>query len=891
MNNTQTSIQQALAQYRASKGSGTPSPVVPSAPVNNPAAPVTPTDPSAAQPDIATALNQYRTAKASGTPLPTTPPASNPSFLDKAGGFVKSLVEAPATIVARPIEAAAVGGAQLFGGNDAAKNTSDALDSFAKNNLGGFVAPIPKNAADVEKDVGRGAQTVAYGLPGLASSGALFGAGSSLEQGNKLLSLQTALQTAIGAGGAKLIGLIGQPLLSGAGKVIGKITPDVLSEVASKGVSAISEFAARHGILPDAASGAVSTAANTAEKVASAPFTATSNAVTAAAKALTDKSETQLENDVVSRFNKGVKPSATGKSTAGQVGKFEDNIVNAVKTINENKGSLSFADDAGNAIAGQNPKSLQQLSDAVDQTKKTIFQKYNALATAAGDKGLVVSTKPVTSELDNIIDNKAIQLTNPKAIEYAKAAKLRYGNSGDLDPQTAQEAISSLNQSLKAFYRNPSYDTASQAGIDSLIANNLRKSLDEGIEGLTSPGYADLKRQYGSLSSIEKDVVKASLRNAKKSTKGLLDFTDVLSGGQLAHGILTMNPALIGSGLTQKGIAALYEHLNNPNRAIAKMFESVEKLPVRAAAKAAEKPSLFALPEGNSNPFQNSKDTMYVSPEGKASTNLKDVISKKIIPLKDSSNTLYATPKGKISDIFQEANDVAATETGAAKNPRNRQGGYSPIKTLAAGATVGGLALGASKLKNMFDNSSTPTALAQDVPTTQEATSTPAVPVAAPEVVKTVTLPGGRIVHTLDSGTKVVDIHPDVEKALATTYKNNPDIPPGVLEALLMKESSGGYDDSNKNTDIGKYAWLGGIAGKSGAKAELDRQGIKYNLNTIPGTLDAMAKYWEILENKKSNQGKTPDEIYDDGGYSNGKLDSDDIDKFKDFVQYYSSKK
>jgi len=71
------------------------------------------------------------------------------------GGFVKSLVSAPATIVARPFQAvAALGGV-----------SQETLDKFSKEKLGGFVAPVPKSGSDVVKDIGRGFETVAFGIP------------------------------------------------------------------------------------------------------------------------------------------------------------------------------------------------------------------------------------------------------------------------------------------------------------------------------------------------------------------------------------------------------------------------------------------------------------------------------------------------------------------------------------------------------------------------------------------------------------------------------------------------------------------------------------------------------------------------------------------------------
>lgn len=183
---------------------------------------------------------------------------------EKPDGFFKSLVKAPATIVARPLQLAA----ELIMPGD----NTEAIDKFSKEKLGGFVAPIPRNAADVKKDVGRGVQTVAFGLPGLASAGAAFGAGASLEQGNDLFSTETAFQTALGATGSKVLGMVGQPLLNKAGMVVGKITPQVLKDVASKGSNAITEFAATHKILPEAASKIVNTGAEKLETVVNKPF-------------------------------------------------------------------------------------------------------------------------------------------------------------------------------------------------------------------------------------------------------------------------------------------------------------------------------------------------------------------------------------------------------------------------------------------------------------------------------------------------------------------------------------------------------------------------------------------------------------------------------------------
>ena len=284
-----------------------------------------------------------------------------------------------------------------------------------------------------------------------------------------------------------------------------------------------------------------------------------------------------IESKILSKYEKGVKPLLPGKTTPSQLKNYRSKVIDAGLTINENKANLNFSDDVGDEVVGQNPKSLQQLADSVEQTKKRVFSEYDTLAKQAGEAGVTVDMAPIASELDSVINNKALAITSPKTIQYAQQAQERLLTAGKLDTVTAQEVVQNYNKSLEAFYRNPSYDNASQAAVDAMLANNMRKALDEGITGLTGTQYQALKNKYASLKAIEKDVIKAALRDARKNVKGLIDFTDIFSGGQVVNGILTMNPAAIAQGFTQKGIASLYKFMTDPNRAIAKMFQSIEK--------------------------------------------------------------------------------------------------------------------------------------------------------------------------------------------------------------------------------------------------------------------------------------------------------------------------
>ncbi len=288
--------------------------------------------------------------------------------------------------------------------------------------------------------------------------------------------------------------------------------------------------------------------------------------------------ERVIKTSIINDFSKGIKPLIRSNATTSQAKKYQEAVVGAVDTINQNKLNLQFVDDAGQVITGRTPENLKEMAESIEQTKKVIFNQYDELASRVGETGAKIRSDSVVKELETISNNKALSLSSPDTVRYAQEVAARYKNAGELTPSQTQEIIQNYNASLESFYRNPSYDTASRAMVDSMVANNLRNELDNTINSLTGDAYQALKNQYGQLKTIERDVSKAHLRDARKNIKGLVDFTDVFSGGQVLNGILSMNPASIAQGLTQKAIATYIKHLNNPNRYIKKLFENAEKL-------------------------------------------------------------------------------------------------------------------------------------------------------------------------------------------------------------------------------------------------------------------------------------------------------------------------
>ncbi len=356
------------------------------------------------------------------------------------------------------------------------------------------------------------------------------------------------------------------------------------------------------GVTTDTISTLARPVIDTTKKTTGLALDMTKKATTKATDTILSKFEpttAKLESKIVEQFQKGVKPRINMNMTPTQATKFEGDIVQAVKVIDNNKPNLVFIDDVGEEIIGRNPKSLAELSDAVEQTKKKVFAEYDALAQQAGQKGLKINTNNIAGELDTVISNEALQITNPQAIKYAQELKERL-SFRELDAKTVQDVIQNYNESLKAFYRNPTYDSASKASIDAMIANQMRKQLDEGITGLTGTQYQAIKNQYASLKAVEKDIIKATLRDARKNNKGLIDYTDILTGGDIVTGLVTFNPTTIARGAVMRSIKEFYKYLNDPNRAVEKMFNSTSKLNQRSIPKsqAIPSPSASVTPSG-----------------------------------------------------------------------------------------------------------------------------------------------------------------------------------------------------------------------------------------------------------------------------------------------------
>lgn len=277
-------------------------------------------------------------------------------------------------------------------------------------------------------------------------------------------------------------------------------------------------------------------------------------------------------------MEKGVRPTIKGKNTAPKTDAYYDKSTAAVKDIVDNKQSITLTDEAGNLVQGETPKTLYQFLDAINQRKKAIYNQYHDMAVKAGDANAAFSAQSVVAKMDDISNDFGYSEAGRR---YAAKLKNDLRNLHGQSPEVIEKRIANLNSTVGTKADNSI--VAEKAKIEVEAAKVLRDELDDTIMRATGDGYKELKKSYGNLKEIEKEVANRALVDARRNTKGLFDITDIYSGAELAIGVISMNPTKIARAAAMHGIKKYTQYLNDPNRIIKNMFEGVENTSAKGA--------------------------------------------------------------------------------------------------------------------------------------------------------------------------------------------------------------------------------------------------------------------------------------------------------------------
>ena len=305
------------------------------------------------------------------------------------------------------------------------------------------------------------------------------------------------------------------------------------------------------------------------------------------------------EKSMTEGIQKGVKPTILGKQTLSSQAKFYDNFKTGLKTIAENRDKLEIVNADGETV--NKPQTNAELSQAIDQTKKTIYDQYNSMTKAATGADAKIDVSGVVKKLENTTTNLKY---SPQTRAYAKSMMAEIGELQNASPDVIEARIKDLNSNLTGYYEGRT--SKAQASLDAAVASNLRELLDKKIEETQGPGYQDLKNKYGALKSMEKDVNKRAIVTARANAKNLPStLVDAWSGAEVAGGLFTGNLMPVIKGLASKGLGAYYKNLNAPDRYIANMMNDVydaypsASIPASVVQPAAPAPGTAVVPAGS----------------------------------------------------------------------------------------------------------------------------------------------------------------------------------------------------------------------------------------------------------------------------------------------------
>lgn len=624
-------MQQDLEKFRASKmGGGTPAATetVPIATSSMPAAPVS---------DIDRDLQSYRAAKSSGK----LPKKQEPKKENTLKTMAKGIFSAPVTIAARPFQAAAaVAGA-----------SNDQIDEFSQNLpvIGGLIADAPDNMADVKKDVGRGIQTVALGTGAPIAGGAAFGVGTSLEQGNDLLSAETAFNTATGGAAGKVLQWVGKPILNASGKVVGTITPQMIKDAAAGGAQSIQKFMADHQLL-----GGI--AAKPSQKIASG-FQKVDDVIESGFK----KAGTGVKNTMASQY-----PNASVQKHF--VKKNQADIVRPT-TVNEPKYYK-----ATNVYRDAERRGVK-IEDIA--SRRGVIHDKIAEGGTYNSKEFADTIRANVFQVGNDITRPALKALEPETrlVPIAEVRNAMVRQIEDIpDSQITAEAREILKRKiLKQYADNSAIARRHPNGMSLTNLHDAR--IISGKNGKYKPGgttsdalSAQMAREEGhAYSKLLDSKLPKEFRDMRRSNEEdflLADYLEALHGKKVPEGVTGRAARLFGRAVTatvggkvggfpgailgaQYGdmLFGTFQALPNPLKI--KVLNSIKL----------ESPAAYAQLTKLIGDKEMQRLTTLLLPPGNSSK------------VQQPSPRLFATQGGKITPNRQEAADIAAVESGTAKRP------------------------------------------------------------------------------------------------------------------------------------------------------------------------------------------------------------------------------
>jgi len=274
----------------------------------------------------------------------------------------------------------------------------------------------------------------------------------------------------------------------------------------------------------------------------------------------------KLDDFIDKNYSKAL-PSSSKKSIALTEGQLSNNR-EAVKLITDNKSNLEFSNNAGTYDKGRLPENVGEHAQAVVKTKEDI---WNKMSNMLKEKNISISLDKPLAKLQAKIKQLGVSASETP---YLKSLYEKYSKTPMANVDQYNTFIKDLNNDAEPYFQSGS-DKA-KATASASFGNLLRDNLDTTAQQIGTPEVSLLRKQYGALSSTEKDIAKAVNKQLKNVGGGASGLADLFSGEEIVRGVLTGNPASIASGLSLQATKKFLKFLNDPNRAIKNLYSTIE---------------------------------------------------------------------------------------------------------------------------------------------------------------------------------------------------------------------------------------------------------------------------------------------------------------------------
>lgn len=265
-----------------------------------------------------------------------------------------------------------------------------------------------------------------------------------------------------------------------------------------------------------------------------------------------------------------------------------DKLTNALSAIKPGVNNKAFKSDlelVWNTLEPDEMSKVGNLNDAlsiVNSKKSNLWSEVQQTIKKGSDEGLTVDGSLASKKIRTLLDNPKMQRENPGLIQALEQKAKAY--EGDIGVDEAERIIEQTNAELASYYRKnnigraEAYKADPQIAADIELADSLRSQLDDILEKATGAGVKDLKRQYGALKNVSKEISQRIPIAERQNLSSLSEqLTAAQAAGDFAESALNMQMGSAMKGAAKYAMSRILKNRDSSDAKIARAFSQAAK--------------------------------------------------------------------------------------------------------------------------------------------------------------------------------------------------------------------------------------------------------------------------------------------------------------------------